>query len=353
MGDIRIAVNGGSIDSRGDGIRAYYVTPHDDNGGISVTVAEGASVTGAMAGVYVANAGCPVADGCVPGEEGIRDQTVTVHGRVTGGSDAAVHLSGGGNLTVGKTGALIAGSSGRAIRVNDPGPATIRIDGLVRGGGGETPAVHLTGGGSVTVGATGRIETPGDRDVAISGVGAEVHIETPRDPPEQTQAWVSRESANRAAARVKGLIIGAGTTETTFHAVQDGVTTGHSETVPLNNGRPDTSGLRPGQYPQPPPPDMPDMEEPNGEEIDGERPPPPDTGRRPPPPPSVQAFDCDWAKDGRCRLYEALPSFLLAVNAPQGTSGRASTAASTAGAPGRASTSPTAGGGPPPRLART
>ena len=63
VGDIRITVDdGGSIGSvdspaRGDGIRAYYATPNANNGGIGVTVAEGASVTGARAGIYVANAG--------------------------------------------------------------------------------------------------------------------------------------------------------------------------------------------------------------------------------------------------------------------------------------------------------
>ena len=57
VGDIRVAMDGGSIDSRGDGIRAYYATPHANNGAIEVTIAAGATVTGANAGVYVANAG--------------------------------------------------------------------------------------------------------------------------------------------------------------------------------------------------------------------------------------------------------------------------------------------------------
>ena len=57
VGDVRLAVNGGAIASRGDGIRAWYVIPHDDNGRIDVTVAEGARVTGGRAGIHVANAG--------------------------------------------------------------------------------------------------------------------------------------------------------------------------------------------------------------------------------------------------------------------------------------------------------
>ena len=117
-GNIRIAMNGGSIVSRGDGIRAYYATPHANNGAINVTVAEGAEVTGANAGIRVANAGLDA------GEAGTADdilkQTVTVHGMVTGGTDAAVHLVGGGRLTVGEMGKVYAGSSGRAIWVNDP-----------------------------------------------------------------------------------------------------------------------------------------------------------------------------------------------------------------------------------------
>ena len=57
VGDISIAMNGGSIASRGDGIRAYYATPHAMNGAIDVTVAAGTTVSGGMAGIYVANAG--------------------------------------------------------------------------------------------------------------------------------------------------------------------------------------------------------------------------------------------------------------------------------------------------------
>ena len=157
VGDIRVAMTGGSIvSSRGDGIRAYYATPNAMNGAISVTVAAGATVDvsdGGMAGIYVANAGM--------GTDDVLRQSVTVNGRVEGGTDAAVHLSGGGRLTVGETGQVIAGSSGRAIHVNDPGPAHLTIGGLVRGGAGAPGAVHLTGGGTVKVGASGRVEANG------------------------------------------------------------------------------------------------------------------------------------------------------------------------------------------------
>ena len=181
VGNIRVAMNGGSIDSRGDGIRAWYARQHDRNGAISVTVAESASVTGGAAGVYVANAGAglrlekkymspAVQDQEENGELGPDDlvtledylnQVVRVDGTVTGGTDAAVHLDGGGALIVGRTGRLVAGSSGRTILVNDPGPAIIYIEGQVRGGADGAAAVRLTGEGTVTVGATGRVEASG------------------------------------------------------------------------------------------------------------------------------------------------------------------------------------------------
>ena len=56
-GDIRIAMNAGSIASSGDGIRAFFGRTHDDNGAIRIDVAEGATVTGGVAGIYVENAG--------------------------------------------------------------------------------------------------------------------------------------------------------------------------------------------------------------------------------------------------------------------------------------------------------
>ena len=124
-------MNGGSIASRGDGIRAFFGRTHDDNGAIRVNVAKGASVTGGMAGIYVENAGHGLSiekkytspavqeknkdkgpDDLVTFPEH-HDQIVTVNGTVTGGKDAAVHLAGGGALIVGETGKLVAGTSGQ------------------------------------------------------------------------------------------------------------------------------------------------------------------------------------------------------------------------------------------------
>ena len=165
VGDIRVAMDGGSIDSRGDGIRAYYATPHANNGAISVSVAEGATVKGGMAGVYVANAGITGT-----GDARILKQTVMVNGMVEGGTDAAVHLVGGGRLTVGEGGKLMAGTSGRAILVNEPGRAVIVINGEVTGGTSANAAVDMTGGGSVTVGPKGRINAnDGTRSLKVDG----------------------------------------------------------------------------------------------------------------------------------------------------------------------------------------
>ena len=165
-GDVRVDVTGGTIVSEGHGIDARYTVRHERNGAIEVSVAEGATVTGALAGIYVEGAGL----GDMPMDwrttlkleedadvTGLRQQYVTVHGTVTGGSDAAVHLVGGGMLHVGRTGKVLAGSSGNGVLVNDPGVAHVHIQGEVKGAEGGAAAVHLTGGGSVRVGETGKV----------------------------------------------------------------------------------------------------------------------------------------------------------------------------------------------------
>ena len=144
VGNIRVAVNGGSIASDGDGVRAWYALPHDRNGAIDVTVAEGASVTGDVAGIYVANAGL--------GADGFAKQTVTVAGMVTGGTDAAVHLKRGGRITVEQTGQVNAGSSSRAI-LSEAGHLDVTVAGTVmgdiRGMGAGDHAVAVERGGMV------------------------------------------------------------------------------------------------------------------------------------------------------------------------------------------------------------
>jgi len=145
VGNIRVAVNGGSITSDGDGVRAWYALPHDRNGAIDVTVADGASVTGDVAGIYVANAGL--------GADGFAKQTVTVAGTVTGGTDAAVHLKRGGRITVEQTGQVNAGSSSRAV-LSEAGHLDVTVAGTVmgdiRGMGAGDHAVTVRPGGMVT-----------------------------------------------------------------------------------------------------------------------------------------------------------------------------------------------------------
>ncbi len=393
-GDIRVAMNAGSIASSGDGIRAWYAAPHASNGAIDVTVAGGASVTGGRAGIYAANAGTisvTVAAGTTVsgGEEGIYaanaggiavtvaegasvtggeagiyvanageglriekkytstaiqdaneelgpddlvtlsdhlDQVVRVQGTVTGGTDAAVHLDGGGGLIVTGAGKLVAGSSGRAVLVNDPGPAVIYIEGEVTGGAGpeDKPApaaVRLTGGGSVTVGLNGRVrangadsairsdneptavyiegEATGDEGataavhltgggsvtVGLNGRvranGADSAIRRDNEPTavvfltDRTVGDLTRGGAREVLARVEGGIVGdGGGDNVTIAEVRDGVTTGHErKNLPVGD---------------------------DGNVVLDEL--PPDT------------FSCDRAMDGRCRLYEALPSVLLSMN---------------------------------------
>ena len=198
VGNIDVAMNGGSIVSRGDGIRAYYATPHDRNGAISVTVAEGAEVTGARAGIWVANAGLDAGEAGT--DDDILKQTVTVHGMVTGGTDAAVHLVGGGTLTVGETGKLIAGPGQPAILVNDPGRAVVTILGEVSGSEGAAAAVDLSGSGSLTVGPIGRVNTNDD------GAGSAIRVRggTYQVAVYATGAALTQSGVDDAIARVRG-----------------------------------------------------------------------------------------------------------------------------------------------------
>ena len=316
VGNVRIAMNSGSIDSRGDGIRAWYATPHDMNGGISVSVAEGASVTGALAGVYVANAGEGLmlekkyTPGYAEGDEPdalvavthgegadavpLLDQLVTVAGTVSGGTDAAVHLSGGGAVIVEEGGRVLAGDSGVAILVNDPGPALVYIAGEVRGRQGGAAAVHLTGGGDVIVTPKGKAQADGAERVIRSDDDAAATLTL-------VTASMYLEDAVAANARLEGSI--AGIEEVRYREdAPNGVPTGYGPTLPIVDGN------LPG-------------EEALGE-VFAERPKPgtgpgspkPGTGPTPPPPPPP-AFSCEGAMDGRCRMYEALPSMLLAMNA--------------------------------------
>ena len=349
VGDIRVAVNGGSIAASGDGVRVGYVWPNNRNGRIDLTVAEGATVTGGAAGIHVANAGM--------GSDGILNQHVTVHGTVTGGTDAAVHLMGGGRLTVGEKGQVIAGSSGRAVLVNDPGPAEIAVDGLVRGGQGAPAAIHLTGGGTVTVGEKGRVlagsssravlvDASGSAEITVDGLvrggqgaPAAIHLTgggtvtvgltgkveangatlaiggLPADVPTYVRlpyrGKLDKSNAGEVfAGRVDGRVATPGGNVTFVELDDNNERSGREFGLRvLPNGRIDIagSGLRDS-------PSDDDGDDGGRKMMNGGSPDRPDD----PPPPPPETFNCEGRyKDGdrRCGLYEAVPSVLLAMNA--------------------------------------
>ena len=360
VGDIRVNVNGGSITSRGDGVRAWYATPNDKNGRIDITVAEGATVAGGMAGVWVANAGMgEIAAGTKWGgtEWGdrlylargttvtLRRQFVTVNGTVRGGTDAAVHLMGGGALLVGGKGKVHAGPGQAAVLVNDPGRSEIVIHGEVRGAAGAPAAIDVTGGGTITVGLTGRVTANGatraiqarkatSDDMRRTAVRLHVAASSVT-----VKGGVSQEKADAAVARVQGGIADgiANNNRATFVVIgDDGFPTsdevhvvltkeGDPNTTDLQEETPDDSSGR--KLTQDPPGD--------GGELDDKK---MDDMKAPPPEP---VFNCDTAEmvDDRCRLYEALPSALLAMNGLPTREERLAAARNEAGAWARVETS--------------
>ena len=183
-GDIRVDVTGGSISAEGNGVEALYAVPHDDNGAIAVSVAEGARVAGGGNGVYVRNAGA--------GAGSLRAQSVTVNGEVTGGTGAGVHMVGGGRLTVGAAG-RVGATSGVGVladgdltvvieqRDGDVGRVTGRIE---ETGGDGDPEVWIQAADAATaVRVTGAFGTKGATlagafDVGIVADGGGVRVES-------------------------------------------------------------------------------------------------------------------------------------------------------------------------------
>ena len=137
-GDIRVDVTGGAIDAEGNGVEALYAVPHDSNGAIAVSVADGARVTGGAHGIHVRGAGA--------GTGGLRAQSVTVNGVVTGGGEtgAGVHMADGGRLKVGKTGRVSA-TSGVGVLSDGAGNLHATVEGTVEGD------VRIQGGGKLTL----------------------------------------------------------------------------------------------------------------------------------------------------------------------------------------------------------
>ena len=162
-GNLRVEVTGGTIVSDGDGVHAIYVMTHDQNGAIAVTVAEGASVTGGLNGIYIGGAGRALGRG---GRLPFRDQTVTVNGVVTGGTGAGVHIVGGRQLVVGRTGRIVAGS-GVAILADGPGGFDAMVDGRVEGD------IRRRGAGDFSATVTGTVN--GDVE-GLDGMGHTVDV---------------------------------------------------------------------------------------------------------------------------------------------------------------------------------
>ena len=135
-GDIRVDVTGGTIVSDGDGVYARYVLTNHRNGAISVNVADGANITGGRNGIYVGSAGA--------GEGNFRAQSVTVNGRVTGGTGSGVHMAGGGRLTVGTSG-RVGATSGVGMLSDGAGDLHATVAGRVEGD------IRMTGTGALTL----------------------------------------------------------------------------------------------------------------------------------------------------------------------------------------------------------
>ena len=182
-GDIRVDVTGGTVSSDGDGVHARYILANDRNGAIAVSVSEGASVSGGRNGIYVGSAGA--------GEGGLRAQSVTVNGRVTGGS-AGVHLAGGGRLMVGRTG-RIGATSGVGVLSDGAGDlhASVagRVEGDIRMAGTGALRLSVMEGGVVTgtvrdpvgpltvAGSIGRLLYSDGATVTVAATGALTGVE--------------------------------------------------------------------------------------------------------------------------------------------------------------------------------
>ena len=169
VGDIRVDVTGGTIASDGDGVDARYVLAHDRNGAIAVTVADGAEIAGERHGLYLGGAGLAAGNG------NLRDQTATVNGMVMGGTGAGVHLAGGGTVTVGETG-RIGATSGVGVLSDGAGDlvATVagRVEGDILGRGAGDHMVTVAEGGTVT----GTIHLAAST-VAVAGTAGQVRLD--------------------------------------------------------------------------------------------------------------------------------------------------------------------------------
>ena len=345
---IRVEQSGGSATVSHSGVitaKKNGITARGGGGSAVVSVAEGASVTGGEAGVYMTGAGAglriekkyaPPAVQAAAANKDLApedfvtvadhlDQVVRVDGTVTGGSDAAVHLDGGGALIVGRTGRLVPGAGKPAVLVNDPGPAIIYIDGAVTGSAGSDAAVRMSGGGTVTIGgrveangATNAIQADSGRSeivingevkgraggaaaVRLSGGTVTIGVNGRVDANGATNAIQAddtggavvslkvevaapsltpyRDEGDPAQKRLVGPVVGAVDNKVLVLSTGMDGRTGKVTTVTLaSDGTLDLSGF----------------EERKREETD--------------------TIDCAMSENRRCRLYNALPSALLSMN---------------------------------------
>ncbi len=160
-GDVRVDIAGGTITADGDGVHARYAVPHERNGGIAVSVAEGARVRGGVNGISVSGGGL--------GSGGSRKQSVSIDGEVRGGTGAGVHMRGGGTLTVGSTG-RVGAASGVGILSDGAGDLTAdvsgRVEGDIRNAGGE---LRLTAAAGSVI--TGTVHDPVGPFTVAGGIG--------------------------------------------------------------------------------------------------------------------------------------------------------------------------------------
>ncbi len=208
-GDIRVDVTGGTIISDGDGVYARYVLTNDRNGAISVNVADGASVTGERNGIYVGSAGA--------GDGNFRAQSVTVNGRVTGGTGSGIHMAGGGMLTVGASG-RVGATSGVGVLSDGAGDlhATVagRVEGDIRVTGTGALTLALPEGGVITgtvrdpvglatvAGSIGRLLYSNGATVTVASTGALTGVEVEGRPE------ALRSDAGDLSVRVAGIVRG-------------------------------------------------------------------------------------------------------------------------------------------------
>ena len=230
-GDVRVDVTGGAIDAEGNGVEALYAVPHDRNGAVTVTVAEGARVTGGANGLYVRGAGA--------GAGGLRAQSVTVNGAVRGGTGAGVHMAGGGRLTVGRTG-RIGATSGVGVLADGGGDLTATVSGTVRGDvrvrGGGALTLNVMEGGAVTgtvrdpvglstvVGSIGRLLYSGGATVTVAATGALTGVEV--DGGTEALRSEAGDLSMTVAGMVTGDVLGLGDGDHTVTVAEGGSVTG-------------------------------------------------------------------------------------------------------------------------------